>query len=152
MSVAARRSTRTLESMNDIRISTTGRIKWSIATVCVWLAVSSALPGLGLVYGGHGSIFFLPALFQGFVGAALHTICFLTLSPAFLKSRLLALGVSAVAVVGGVVISAAYVKTDIIFFLESGAYVLSLPLSLIPAFLVSRIYAAVSSPQTSPSV
>jgi ATP-dependent protease HslVU (ClpYQ) ATPase subunit len=64
----------------------------------------------------------------------------------------LALGISAVAVVGGVVISAAYGKTDIMFFLEGGAYVLSLPLSLIPAFLVSRIYAAVSSPQTSPSV
>jgi len=132
--------------MAEVSFTIARRVKWAIGSLLMWPALSSALPGLLLVYGGHGSIFALPPFFQGIVGAILHAISFLVLQPSTLMSRFLALGLALVSVGGGILVAGMYANTDWWFFVEGGAIAIGMfvLLAMAPAFALSRLFAALT--------
>jgi len=129
------------------RLATTSRLKWASVAACTWLAISSALPAALLTAGGHGTIFFLPALLQGFVGAVVHAAAFCVLPARFLASYSIAVTLAASAFVGGILLSAARTGGSPEFFIEGGAIVLAViaSLGIAPALVIRRLFATVSS-------
>ena len=133
--------------MNGAEVtSIASRLKWGVGAFGTWVAISSVLPAVGLAYVGEGSIFLLPLVLQGVLGAGLHAVCFVTLPARALRSWWVAISLTVAAVAGGILIAAIYIGTSISFFVEGGAIILGIYalLCAVPAFLLRKRFALIS--------